>query len=289
MAFDLGDPVPLTFTTKDATGALASVTTAVLTITLPDGTSVSPAVAAVSVGTYAPTTPYISVQSGMHRVSWVGSGANAQNYGDVFNVLAADPGFLISLADARAGLILSPGQTAKDEDLRAYIAAASPIMEDLVGPILRTARVDTYNGGTSQIMLTFAPLISVGSVIESYGTTYQRTLTLQNIFAGTVADAFGYTFEPQQGTVTRRAAGIAVPFVYGKRNIQITYVSGRATVGGNILLATRRLVTHLWRQDQQWARPGVPAEDMVVTPAGYAVPRAVVEMCRGDLRIPGFA
>ena len=119
MAFDLGDPIPLTFTTKDATGALAAVTTAVLTITLPDGTTVSPAVAAVSVGTYAPTTPYLSTLAGLHRVSWVGSGTNAQSYTDVFNVRAVNAGQLISLAEARTALGTQPANTTKDEDLRA--------------------------------------------------------------------------------------------------------------------------------------------------------------------------
>ena len=292
MAFDLGDPIPLVFTTKDATGALANVTTATLTITLPDGTSVSPAVTATGTGTYAPTTPYLSVQAGIHRVSWVGSGTNAQDFTDTFNVLAADPRYLISLADARAGLVLSPGNTAKDEDLRTYIAAATPIMEDLVGPILRTSRVESYDGGTTQINLLWAPLISVSSVIESYGSTYQRTLTAQDIFTGTGGmDAYGYTVDLTTGILTRRAAGVAIPFVAGKRNVQVSYVSGRAAITGNVLLATRRLIRHLWQQEQQSFRPDprIAAEDTVRTPSGFAVPRAVVELCADSSRPPGLA
>ena len=290
MAFDLGDPIPLTFITKDATGALAAVTAAVLTITLPDGTSVLPAVTVVSTGTYAPTTPYISVQSGIHRVSWVGTGANAQDFTDVFNVLAADPRFIISLAEARAGLVLSPGQTAKDEDLRTYIGAACPIMEDLVGPILRTTRVETYDGGTSQINVIWSPMISVSSIIESYGSNYIRSITAQDIFAGSSLDSYGYSVDLVTGIITRRAAGVAIPFAFGKRNIQVSYISGRTSVSGNILLATRRLVAHLWRQDQTWNRPGVPQENMTTTPSGFAVPRAVVEMVGGgDTRPPGLA
>ena len=290
MAFDLGDPIPLTFTTRDATGALAAVTTAVLTITLPDGTSVLPAVTAVSVGTYAPTTPYYSTAAGIHRVSWVGSGTNAQDFADTFNVLAADPRFLITLAEARAG-IGSGASTAKDEDIRSLIAAATPIMEDLVGPILRTSRVDTYDGGTTQINVIWAPMISVSSIIESYGSNYQRTLTLQDIFAGVSSDAYGYTVDLGTGIITRRAAGVAVPFAIGRRNVQVSYISGRTVVAPNVLLATRRLIRHLWGQEQQSFRPNVltPEAAMALTPSGFAVPKVVIELCADSTRMPGFA
>ena len=291
MAFDIGDPIPLTFTTRDATGALAAVTTAVLTITLPDGTSVLPPVTMVSTGTYAPTTPYYSTMAGTHRVSWVGSGVNAQSYADVFNVMASDPGGIISLADARAALGTVTASTIKDEDLRNYIAAASAIMENIVGSILKTTRTETFDGGSSQIVLLWAPLISVSSIIESYGAAYRRTLTPQDIFAGTGADAFGYTVELLTGVVTRRAAGIAVPFPTGQRNIQITYIAGRA-VTGNLLLATRLVIRQLWLvSGQQGLRPamGNAGVDTAGVPVGFAVPNAVLELCAPHARPPGLA
>jgi len=290
VAFDLGDPVPLVFLTKDATGVPASVTTAVLTITLPDGTSVTPAVQVGAVGTYAPVTPYLSLQPGIHRVSWVGTGANAQDYSDTFNVLPADPRFLISLDEARKGLGTAAANTVKDEDLRSVIAAATPIMEDIVGPILRTSRVETYDGGASTIVLLWSPVISISSMLETYGNNV-RTLTLQDPFAGTGQDGYGYTVDLVSGIVTRRSAGVARPFALGRRNVQVSYVSGRATVGGNVLLATRRLVRFLWQQEQQGFRPAMGAPDtaMALTPSGFAVPRAVIELCAGDVRGPGIA
>jgi hypothetical protein len=283
MAFDLGDPIPLVFHTVDATGAPANVTTAVLTITLPDLTTVTPTVAVGVVGTYAPTTPYISTLAGIHRVSWVGSGANAQDYSDVFNVLAADPGFIISLADARRG-IRSVG-TATDEDLRDLISDATPIMEYLVGPILRTSRIETYDGGGSKIVLLWSPVISISSMLESYGNNV-RTLTLQDPFAGTGQDGYGYTVDLASGIVTRRSAGVARPFALGKRNVQVSYVSGRTVVGGNVLRATRMLIRHLW-QIENGRVPLVNGQPEATTLIlGYAVPNAVVEMCGGDIRGP---
>lgn len=291
MAFDLGDPIPLTFTTKDASGALVAVTAAILTITLPDGTSVTPAVATSSVGIYTPTAPFISSQAGIHRVSWVATGVNAQDFTDTFNVLPADPRFLISLDDARKGLGVVAANTVKDEDLRTFIAAATPIMEDICGPILRTTRVESYDGGSSQIAVLYAPLISVSSIIESYGASYVRSLTLQDPFAGGGADAFGYTVDLTLGLITRRASGVAMPFAAGKRNVQVTYVSGRAVITGNLLLATRRLIRHLWQSEQQGFRPTMGAPDTAVgyTPSGFAVPKAVLELCADSQRAPGLA
>lgn len=290
MAYDLGDPIALIFKTTDATGSPANVTTAVLTVTLPDGTSVTPAVGVASpVGTYTTAAPYIASQAGMYRVSWAGSGTNAQAYTDVFNVMAADPRFLISLADARLGLNLPATNTMKDGDLRTYIAAATPIMEDLVGPILRSTRVETYNGGATQIALRWAPLISISSIVESYGSTSSHTLTVEDLFGGSASDAYGYTADLVTGMVTRRASGVAVAFMAGRRNIQVTYVSGRTVVAGNILLATRRLIRHLWQSEQQGYRPAMSGPDaLAATPSGFAVPRAVIEMVADSQRAPGL-
>jgi len=130
----------------------------------------------------------------------VGSGANAQDYADTFNVMAADPRLLISLADAKAGLGITG--TSKDEDIRSVIAAATPIMEDLCGPILRTTRTETYDGGTTQINLLWSPLISITSIIESYGSTYVRTLTQQDVFSGSGLDSFGFSVDLTTGIVT---------------------------------------------------------------------------------------
>jgi hypothetical protein len=263
----------------------------VLTITLPDLTTATPAVSGAS-GVYTLTSPFIASQAGRHLVSWVATGTNSCTLADVFNVQASDPRTLISLAEARAGLGVAAANTAKDEDLRTYIAAATPIMEDIVGPILRTTRTETYDGGCVQINLLWSPVISISSIIESYGSAYQKTLTAQDIFTGSGGmDSYGYTVDLTTGIVTRRAAGVTTPFAFGKRNVQITYVSGRTAITGNVLLATRRLIRHLWQSEQQGFRPQMGAPDTAIgfTPSGFAVPKAVLELCADSQRAPGLA
>ena len=288
--FDLGDPIPLVFTVLNASGAPENATTVVLTITLPDLTTVTPAVTGL-VGVYTTTVPYVATLAGHYVVDWLATGTNACTSSDVFNVMAPDPGFIISLADARAGIGMS-ASTTKDEDIRLLIAAVTPIMEDIVGPILRKTRVETYDGGTSQINLLWSPVISITSIVESYGSTYVRTLTAQDIFAGTGSDAYGYTVDLTTGIVTRRASGVAMCFMAGKRNVQVTYVSGRTAISSNVLMATRRLIRHLWSQEQQSFRPNVlsaPDPNMALTPSGFAVPRVVIELCADSTRAPGLA
>jgi hypothetical protein len=289
MAFDVGDPIPLIFRTIDAAGNPADVTTAVLTVTLPDGTSVTPAVGAPSpVGTYQPAVPYIATQAGIHRVSWVGTGVNAQSLTDAFNVLPADPGYLISLAEARRGIRMTG--TVTDEDLRSLIADVTPIIENIVGSILPTQHVETYDGGSTQISLLWSPVISVTSIVESYGSTYVRALTAPDIFTGAGgSDIYAYTVDLVTGIITRRAGGVAMAFPGGKRNIQVSYTAGRTTVGGNILRATRYLIRHLWQMEQGQV-PLVNGQPMASSPVlGFAVPNIVIEMCGADTRPQGLA
>ena len=288
MAYDVGDPIPLSITVNNVSGAPENATTVVLTITLPDLTTVAPTVTGV-VGVYTLNAPYVATMAGRHVVSWVATGTNACTSSDVFNVLAADPGFIISLADARRALRLTGTSTTTDEDLRDLIADATPIMEDIVGSILRKTRVETYDGGTSQINLLWPPLISITSIIESFGSNYARTLTAQDIFAGTGADSYGYTVDLTTGIITRRASGVAMCFMAGKRNIQVTYVSGRASARGNVLRATRMLIRDMWTQEQQRV-PLVNGQPQGTTMIrGLAVPNAVIEMCGDDTRAPGLA
>jgi len=285
MAIDLGDVYPLAVNVTDNTGVAANATACTVTVTLPDLTVVTPAVTNTVTGTYTASFPTTLV--GHHDVRWVATGTNACTYSDEFNVAPADLGGVISLADAKAGLGVTG--TSKDEDIRSVIQAATPILEDLVGPILRVTRVETYDGGTSQINLMWAPIVSITSIIESYGSTYTRTLTAQDIFAGGSLDTFGYSVDLVTGIVTRRAAGVAIPFALGKRNVQITYVSGRVSARGNVLRATRMLIRDMWTQEQQRV-PLVNGQPQGTTMIrGFADPNAVIEMCGDDTRAPGLA
>jgi hypothetical protein len=284
---DLGDPVVLTFKVTDATGAPADSTGQVCTVTLPDASTSTPAIVHTSTGVY--TATFTTTQAGRHAVRWVATGTNAQAYTDVFNVAPSAPGLIISLVDARLGLGLPTAATTKDDDLRSAILGATPIMEDLVGPILSRSCDEWHDGGSASVRLLQAPCLSITTVVESWGT-FTRTLTAQPL-DGTTFDAYGYTVDLNDGILHRRISGQSGIFNPGRRNIHVTYVAGRTVISENILKATRRLVRHFWQQEQQGGRPSIDSPEsvaMTTTPSGFAVPQVVVDLCAGDLRTVGI-
>jgi hypothetical protein len=281
---DLGDPIVLTFNVTDTSGNPADATAAVLTITLPDASVVTPAVVHGGLGTYSATYP--TTQAGRHAVRGVATGTNASAYTDAFNVSAADPGMIIGLADARTALGWPAAlvSASKDSLLRSYIATATPIMEDIVGPILARAHTEEYDGGATSIQLLWAPVISITSVKESYGN-FTRTLTAQPLDGGPF-DAYGYTVDLVSGTLTRRYTGQVGTFVGGRRNVLVAYVAGRTVIGENVIKATQRLLRWLYAPEQGEIRPDVSDTNaMSKTPSGLTIPKDVITLCGADVRI----
>ncbi len=82
----LGQPVPLTFQTYDTDGALVAPTTAALTVTRPDGTSVTPTLDNPATGVYQ--LDYVPAAAGRHVAAFVSTGPGAGAAVDVFDVVS---------------------------------------------------------------------------------------------------------------------------------------------------------------------------------------------------------
>lgn len=293
--YDPGDTVMLAVNTFDATNTLADATPApTLRITKPDGTVLTPAPTVVHASTGTYTFAYADAISGLapgnYGVYWDSAGTLLSAYADSFLVIGADQ-FLISLAEAKAaiGADRYTAANADDEDLRSLIAGCRPIMEDICGPILPTPIDEWHDGGGPTVMTFKAPLLSVTTVTESYGSGYVRTLTNQPVDGGAF-DSFGYTVDLKSGLIIRRTSGIAVAFARGHNNIRVTGVGGRAVMPANIARATRRLVRYLWQTEKQGQRQqGSRPEATAVTESGYLVPRAVIAWCGDEARTIGLA
>lgn len=275
MAYDLGDPIPLTWTVLNAAGVPQDATLVVLTITLPDGSTAAPAITAAGSGVYAPTTPYVATQEGHYLIRWVATGTNASTKADVANVLAADPRFIISLAEARTVLGLAAANTTKDEDLRGYIAAVTPIVEDIAGPVLAATKTWTDSGGRTSIVLPYKPA-AITSVVED-GVT---------LTAGT-----DYVTNLKAGVITRGSSSSPRPFAAGQQNVVVTYTVGAAVVTEAVIRATRIILKQMWQADIQGYRPsfGAPDSDTVLTPSGFLVPKRALELLQPTPNMPGFA
>jgi hypothetical protein len=252
---DLGAPVVTVWPGAPAGGTYA------VAITRPDGTSFTSPTVTPGPPAQATFTPDAA---GRWRIRWT-STVEPGAFSDVADVWPLDPKLIISLDDARLALSF-PANTdpAKLEDLRLYIAAATPIIEDIVGPVPVRTETQTIPKGWVYGALNF-PVASIVSVVYADGTTVSTDAYVPNIPHGLLTFHYAVT-----------------------QAVTVTYTTGNAIVPPNVRLATRVLVKHWWEQDKQDLRNrGNP--EMTWTPSGFAVPRRVIELCQPTARRGGFA
>lgn len=270
--YSLASTVPLATLVTDEDGVETDAATAVLTITLPDGTTATPTVPpTVTPGHYR--VDYVPTLPGRYGARWVFTGPSA-SVTDAFDVDGADPGWIVSLADVKAHLNKT-GAT-DDDELRTFIAAATEVIEkdpDIgVGPVVVQSFTERHRSGY-YLTLRRAPVVSVTSVEPwtNLGTTHNP------------ADL---RIDQERGIVERRDGG----YLLGP--LAVTYKAGRAIVPANIRLAALEMVKHWW-ESQRGAPPGLRPHqqqtDDVILSSGYAIPRRVAEMLRAHRSVTGFA
>jgi hypothetical protein len=263
--YDVGDIVPLGITVTNAAGTPEDAGAVVLTVGLPDGTSVTPAVSHTN-GTGVYTVDFTATLEGLHTVSWVATGANATAYRDVFNVREITDQ-IIGLPEARKQLRLGTS-TDHDDDLRLFIAAATIAVEDHTGRKLvrRTITGERHRSVCGKLLLNRIPVISVTSV-----ATLDGAITW---------DPDDLDLDPDIGLVTTLSgAGL-----YG--DLLPVYVCGSRIIRANELLACRIIVEHLWQTMRPFAAASVPTvgalEDSLDSRAGglvgFAIPNRALEL-----------
>lgn len=262
MAIDLGDTVPLSTEILDANGALTAATGVVLTVTLPDGTTTTPAVSNPSVGLY--TVDYVPTQAGRHLERWTSTNpATART--DSFDVRPAAPAYIISLADAKEHL--NKTSTADDEELRSWLEATTEIVEELAGRTIArrvVTELHQFNCPTLVLRLAASPAISLTSITSLDGVGSWTTSQFQ--LDGEAGLAY--------------ALPTALP-LYGL--VQTVHVAGYASVPSRFTAAAKMILRHLWGSQragsdrERNARHGLAKEGQVIA-SGYAIPRAAADM-----------
>lgn len=208
-------------TTRSATDVLEPDAGVVFTVTLPDGTTVTPATTNPSTGVYQAL--YVTTQAGLHHWSATTTSHGPQT--GVFNVESLASPAIVSLAEVKDHLNLTV--TTYDEELRAAILAASAWVEERIGPVARRTVVETLTPASGRLILSHAPVISLTSVVGAYGAG--GTWTVGNLYLDGAA-----------GIVD---TGYGVPF---GQTVTVTYVAGRAIVPPPVQWATKELVAWLW-------------------------------------------
>lgn len=266
---DLGDVHRLTHTHTDPAGVnLVNAGTMTLTITRPDSTVVTvPSVSPTSVGRYE--YDYLTTQTGRHVARWAGTGTNPGAKVDVFDVRPADPGYVISLADAKAALNQTGSE--HDEELRSMVEATTVEIEAVVGPVVVRSYSEVHDGGPL-LVLRQTPVVTLTTLVPLYtgGATYLP------------ADM---DLDPLTGIV-RRLDGA---WIYGP--LRVTYAAGRSPVPANITEAAKIILSHKWetQRGHTGGRPGL-GEDTLPTPGlGFLIPRRAMEALAPHRRAPVLA
>lgn len=269
MFVDLGDPMPLSVTVTDESGALANAGSVALSITLPDGTIAGQdPVTPTSTGIYEFLYP--TVQAGRHIARWVGTGANACAFRDVFVVDPAEGEAFIGLVDAKNHLKKN-GQAADDEKLRGFIDGACDVISDRMGHISPATVTSDLCVRTGTVVLPERPVISIVSVVKLPGGVVIPQ-------ADKLAGSTGWTLTSPEGVMT--VSGWC-------GDVRVTYRAGRSPLPPKFRLAGLELIGHLWRVSQQNAgggRPAVSVDEVIVPGTTFALPYTVRQLLGLDKR-----
>lgn len=184
---------------------------------------------------------------------------------------------ILAIGDARAAIRAIDGDTADDDDLnQVYIPAVTPIVEDIIGPVITTAGLTFTDDGVDRrgqplfAVRLPSPVVSVESVTERTGDA--------------LVEGNDYVVNKRVGIVYRGPSLSPRPFYPGTQNVVISYTAGpyanQAAVPGFIKLGARIILAQLWQVDNAGSRPafGQPDTETVETPSGFIVPKHAYEV-----------
>jgi uncharacterized phiE125 gp8 family phage protein len=267
---DLGDLLPLRIKVKDAAGALANATTVTVTVTRPDGTTSTPAVANPSTGIYDASSAFAATtQRGRHTAVWVATGANASAFTTVYHV--TDPAAsIIGLAAAQAFLRVF---TDSDQDaVRSVVEAASEVVEAYTARTWRRRTVvETHNGAGCALVLREYPQHSITGVVEN----------------GVTLTGGDYVLDGTAGILYRGTGTSRRDWYPGVGTVVVNYEAGPAVVPEAVTDAVLQVTRVLWEQRRGGTRQSDPATALYAEQRDL-IPRAT-RMTLDGYRLPGIA
>jgi uncharacterized phiE125 gp8 family phage protein len=277
-----GQPIRLSFTVRDITGALVNPTAATLVVKIAaaDGTS-------TTTGTYAslsndgvgllhqdiPVTDLVAAGHYQYALTTTGTGAGV-SFGE-FDVFDPFETSVLPLADAKDHLNIPQATTTSDAEIAGFVATIESALERWTGgPLVSrqvTERAEMLSDQTV-ILVRQRPLVSVVSITSASG--------------GTIDISGGLDIDVNAGTV-RRKLGLPFygPFFTWMPVVTVTYVAGWGTaVPAAFASAARIILAHLWESQRGPASlPGLGGADLVTPPGmGFAIPAMAAELLDGS-------
>jgi hypothetical protein len=268
MSYALGTAVALTWTPT------ATQSSAVATVTLPDGSTATPTVT----GSTTFSASYTPSQVGRHLVRWVGAGANILAYADVFEVDAAAIQPICSLADIKAHLNTPAATTTNDAELLNMALAISDAVESYLGyPIRQRTLTELYDGGEQALALRTTPCPC--TVCQQYSTLTITTVVENGVTLTPVTD---FIVDTRRGMLRRGAYGYGWCWLFLKaQGISVTYTTGYAATPPWARQAFLRAIANSWQRTQQRPHPGIsqaPMGDEMPVQNPFALPYHVTAM-----------
>jgi hypothetical protein len=192
----------------------------------------TPAATRTSTGVY--TLTYTPVLTGTYSYYFLGSGANAgaPAMADIFTVNPGTTGALVSLAEMKSTLNITPTNTVNDAKLMGFIHAATSIINRECGYTAPTVFTETVEGradnsGRQFIVLARTPVLSVATITPTMQGFPTIDLSTLNI---TTESGIVYTSN-------------WFPF-YGPVNV--TYTAGRPSIPSALREACLLIVQDMW-------------------------------------------
>lgn len=282
--YPLGQPVRLSTTIRDVTGALADPGSLTLLVKAraADGTMTTTGTYGSpvrdSAGTYHQDVPATDLATiGHYQYTWTSAGTAAGvSFGelDVFDPFETS---VLPLADGKDALNIAQSVTTYDSEIAHYIATIGSSLERMTGgPLVNTAISERaeIQGGYTVILVRQRPLVSVTSIVSvASGQSLDISSGLDiDTNAGTIRRKLGYPFYG--------------PYFTWLPAMTVNYVAGwGVAVPAAFATAARIILQNLWEtQHGPSARPSMGAgEDMVTLPGwGFAVPNQAAELLEGS-------
>lgn len=177
----------------------------------------------------------------------------------------ADTRDLLTLAEAKSRLRIDSGDVTRDEELAAYITAASRLIDEWAGPVVQFAVSGERHDGTARsgydyarsIILAHRPVAAFGSIVEYSGgssTTLTQISGETEPSDGFFAERHGPDPALYSGVVMRTHGPVRTAFAFGQNNIVCSYTAGRVasttSVSAMFKQACGLVLKNLWREEE---------------------------------------
>jgi uncharacterized phiE125 gp8 family phage protein len=278
--FPNGQPVRVSTTVRDVTGALvnAGALTLLVKIAVVDGTTAVTGTYASpvndSTGAYHQDIPVTDLAAnGHYQYTWTATGTGAGVSRGEFDVFDPFETAVLPLQDAKA--MLNETDTVNDDEIQSFIDTIRSALETATGgPVVNktiTERVELTSGQTV-LVLRQRPVVSVTSITS--------------VASGQPIDiSAGLDIDANAGTV-RRQLGFPFygPYFEWLPVMSVAYVAGWGTqVPAAFNTFARIVLQHLWTSQRgPSSRPAMGSQEMVTIPGfGFAVPNMAAELLNG--------